>query len=256
MRGTVHVLKTMSLVLVAALTTAKITAQAPQAVPVPGFPSVQGTAPAPPPAAVQTAPAPSGAQAATLAEAQAGTYVLRAGDSLALSFRLSPELNQTAIIDPDGSVSLELVGRVQVAGLTVRKAQEVILEKESEHLVRPELNLQLTNFQRFYVVVAGEVYLPQKLEMREELTALQAVLLSGGIKISGRETQVLLYRRVNSEYAEVHRINMRMHKNEDMVNDVKLLPGDLILVPRNKVESVARYVRIVGLSYSFQPQAF
>lgn len=142
---------------------------------------------------------PQGPQAATLAEAQAGTYVLRAGDSLALSFRLSPELNQTAIIDPDGSISLELIGRVQVAGMTVSRAREVILEKESQHLVRPELNLQLTNFQHFYVVVAGEVYLPQKLEMREEMTALQAVLLSGGIKISGRETQVLLYRRVNSE---------------------------------------------------------
>ena len=197
-----------------------------------------------------------GSQAAVLAEAQTGGYVLRAGDTLALSFRLSPELNQTAIIDPDGSINLELIGRVQVAGMTVGKAREMILEKESQHLVRPELNLQLTNFQHFYVVVAGEVYLPQKLEMREEMTALQAVLLSGGIKISGRETQVLLYRRVNSEYAEVHRINMRMHKNADMEHDMKLLPGDLILVPRNKVESVTRYVRIVGLSYNFQPQAF
>ena len=197
-----------------------------------------------------------GTQASVLAEAQTGGYVLRAGDTLALSFRLSPELNQTAIIDPDGSVNLELIGRVLVAGQTVSKAREIILEKESQHLVRPELNLQLTNFQHFYVVVAGEVYLPQKLEMREEMTALQAVLLSGGIKISGRETQVLLYRRVNSEYAEVHRINMRMHKNADMEHDMKLLPGDLILVPRNKVESVTRYVRIVGLSYNFQPQAF
>ncbi len=73
---------------------------------------------------------PQGPQAATLAEAQAGTYVLRAGDSLALSFRLSPELNQTAIIDPDGSISLELIGRVQVAGMTVSRAREVILEKD------------------------------------------------------------------------------------------------------------------------------
>ncbi len=236
------------------------TAPTPQAVP--GFPNAPGTPPPGTPPAQGSAPqVPAampvqGTQAGVLAEAQTGGYVLRAGDTLALSFRLSPELNQTAIIDPDGSINLELIGRVQVAGLTVSKARETILEKESQHLVRPELNLQLTNFQHFYVVVAGEVYLPQKLEMREEMTALQAVLLSGGIKISGRETQVLLYRRVNSEYAEVHRINMRMHKNADMEHDMKLLPGDLILVPRNKVESVTRYVRIVGLSYNFQPTAF
>jgi hypothetical protein len=37
---------------------------------------------------------------------------------------------------------------------------------------------------------------------------------------------------------------------------MKLQSGDLILVPRNKVESVSRYVRIAGLSYNFTPQAY
>lgn len=124
-------------------------------------------------------------------------YRLHAGDTLSLDFRLSPELNQTVIIDPDGSVSLEVIGRVEVAGLSVPQARQLILSKEGEHLVDPELSLQLTNFQHYYVVVAGEVNQPQKIEIREDMTALQAIMLSGGIKISGRETQVLLYRRVN-----------------------------------------------------------
>ncbi len=173
-----------------------------------------------------------------------------------ISFRLSPELNQTVIIDPDGSISLEVIGRVQIAGLTLEKARELILSKESEHLIKPELNLQLTNYQHFYVVVAGEVYLPQRIEMREDMTALQAILLSGGIKISGRETQVLLYRKVNQDFAEVHKLNLRIKKTVELKNDMKLVPGDLLLVPRNKVESVSRYVRIIGLSYNFQPQAY
>ena len=183
-------------------------------------------------------------------------YRLHAGDTLVISFRLSPELNQTVIIDPDGSISLEVIGRVQIAGLTLEKARELILSKESEHLIKPELNLQLTNYQHFYVVVAGEVYLPQRIEMREDMTALQAILLSGGIKISGRETQVLLYRKVNQDFAEVHKLNLRIKKTVELKNDMKLVPGDLLLVPRNKVESVSRYVRIIGLSYNFQPQAY
>ena len=184
-----------------------------------------------------------------LPTADAG-YRLHAGDTLTLSFRLSPELNQTVIIDPDGSVSLEVIGRIEVAGLTLQQARALVLNKESEHLVKPELSLQLTNFQHFYVVVAGEVYLPQRIEMREDLTALQAIMLSGGIKISGRETQVLLYRRINDEYAEVHQLNLRIKKTAQLDNDMKLEPGDLLLVPRNRVEDVTRYVRIIGLSYA------
>ena len=37
---------------------------------------------------------------------------------------------------------------------------------------------------------------------------------------------------------------------------MKLVPGDLILIPRNKVESVARYARAVGFGYSLNPATF
>jgi protein involved in polysaccharide export with SLBB domain len=183
-------------------------------------------------------------------------YQLRAGDTLMLDFRLSPELNQTVIVDRDGSISLQIIGRVQVAGLTLDRAKALILEKESTHLVRPELNLSLTDFQHFYVVVAGEVYLPQKLEIREDMTALQAIMLSGGVKNTGSQTQVLLYRKVNSEYAEVHPLNLRIRKTVELEQDMPLMPGDLILVRRSKVESVTRYTRIVGLNYNIVPQAY
>ena len=183
-------------------------------------------------------------------------YKLRSGDTIQLDFRLSPELNQTAMIDPDGSVSLLVIGRLQIAGQTLQQARELIIAKESQHLAKPEINIQVTNFQHFYVVVAGEVYLPQKIELREDMTALQAIILAGGVKISGKETQVLLYRRVNAEFAEVHQLNLRIKKTAELENDMKLVPGDLILIPRNKVESVARYARAVGFGYSLNPATF
>jgi polysaccharide export outer membrane protein len=196
------------------------------------------------------------AWAQTSASGAPPEYKLRVGDSIQLDFRLSPELNQAVTIDPDGTVSLLVIGRVQIAGLSLQEARQLILSKESTHLVRPEINIQVTNFQRYYVVVAGEVFLPQKIEMREDMTALQAILQSGGIKISGRETQVLLYRKVNAEFAEVYKLNLRIKNKAQLDHDMKLMPGDLILVPRNRVESVSRYVRIAGLSYNFTPQAY
>ena len=254
-----HLFRPLHLLLlpcVLAATSASLPGQAPAPTPAPVVtPVYLGTDTLPPSSPRQaTAPA-AGAQ---IAPAYAGLsqYRIRAGDTLALDFRLSPELNQTVIVDRDGAISLEIIGRVMVGGLTLDQAKTNILVEESKHLVRPEVNIQLTDFQHFYVVVAGEVYIPQKIEMRDEMTALQAVMLAGGIKISGRETQVFLYRKVNAEYAEVHKLNLHIKKTTEMDHDMALQPGDLIFVPRNKVESVSRYVRIAGLSYNFQPTAF
>jgi polysaccharide biosynthesis/export protein len=183
-------------------------------------------------------------------------YRLNPGDTLQLDFRLSPELNQTVAIDPDGTVGMLVVGRIHLAGLTLPEARQLLLTKESEHLVNPEINVQLMNYQHLYVMVSGEVYLPQRIEMRESMSALQAVALAGGVRNTGRETSVLLYRRINDQIAEVHKLNLKIKKTAQIENDMPLQPGDLLVVQRSKVESVARFVRVVGLSYPITTPAF
>ena len=53
------------------------------------------------------------------------------------------------------------------------------------------------------MVVAGEWRNPAKFEVREQLTALQAVLLAGGFKDSAKSSQILVFRKLNGEMAEV-----------------------------------------------------
>lgn len=183
------------------------------------------------------------------AEQPPAQYTLQPGDAIELDFRLSPELNQTVTIDPDGTVSLLVIGRVHLAGLTLPQARTLILSKESQHLVKPEINIQLTNYQHLYVVVAGEVYLPQRIEMRQPLTALQALMLAGGVRVTGRETQVLVYRRLSSDDAQVFNLNLKIKKTVQLRHNMDLMPGDILLVQRTKVEDLARYVRVIGLSY-------
>src|SRR5229473_469783 len=79
-------------------------------------------------------------------------YRLHTGDSLLLEYRLSPELNQTAMIGPDGYVDLNVAGSVKVSGLTLQEAHDLIVQKASEHLNQPELNLELKDFQHPYVM--------------------------------------------------------------------------------------------------------
>ena len=184
-------------------------------------------------------------------------YTLRAGDVLELSYRYTPDLNQVVTVLPDGYVNLNLVGDVRVSDLTVEQARELIVRKASEKLNDPELNLILREFQQPYVVVAGEVPKPGKIDLREDTTAMQAILQSGGFLASAKAGQVLLFRRINNEMAEIKVLKLnRVNKTADLEHDVVLEPGDMLLVPRNKLENVSRYIKILNIGTYFNPLQF
>src|SRR5436190_11234760 len=129
-------------------------------------------------------------------------YRLQPGDVLEVQYRYSPEFNQTVTVQPDGYVSLEIGGDLKVAGLTIEETRELILRKASTRLQDPVANIILKEFQKPYFVIAGEVMLPGKIEMRERVTALQAIMLAGGMKEGARSSQVVVFRRINTETAE------------------------------------------------------
>jgi polysaccharide export outer membrane protein len=181
-------------------------------------------------------------------------YTLRAGDVLELQYRYTPEFNQTVTVLPDGYVNLNLVGDVRVSDLTVTQAHDLILQKVQAHLNDPELNLILRQFQQPYIVVAGEVVKPGKIDLRENTTAMQAVLLSGGFLPSAQTGQVLLFRQINGDTAEIRVLNLaKFRKTSDLEKDAQLEPGDMIFVPRDKLERVSRYIKLLNIGMYFNP---
>ena len=180
-------------------------------------------------------------------------YRLHTGDTLLLDYRLSPELNQTVVIGPDGFVDLNVAGSVRLSGMTLAEAHDVIVQRDGARLNQPELNLQLKDFQRPYVVVAGQVLNPRPIEMREDMTALQAVMLAGGFRDSAKESKVVVYRRLNShtDMAEVHVLNLHnLQKTKQLEQDMQLLAGDVVYVPENNATQFGKIMRIPNFSMS------
>src|SRR5207244_12321223 len=61
-------------------------------------------------------------------------YRLQPGDVFEVQFRYSPEFNQTVTVQPDGYVSLEIGGGLNVAGRTIKQDRRAIREKAGERL--------------------------------------------------------------------------------------------------------------------------
>jgi polysaccharide export outer membrane protein len=183
-------------------------------------------------------------------------YTLHVGDVIDLSYRLTPEYNQSVTIQPDGYASLNIAGNMHLEGLTLDEAHDLIVKKDSERLNDPELNLVLSSFQRPYVVVGGEVLQPGRIDLRENMTAMQAVVMAGGFKLSAKDTRIVVFRHINADMGEVHELNLHnINKTEKLEHDMVLQPGDMLLVPANKLEHFSRYMRAFSFSESFSPQA-
>ncbi len=183
-------------------------------------------------------------------------YSLHTGDVIALNYRYTPEFNQTVTVQPDGCVNLNVVGNIRVVGLSVDQARQRIVEMASQRLNHPELTITLQQFEQPYVVVAGEVEHPGKFDLRESTTALQAVMLAGGFKDSARDTQVILFRHISGDEAEVRRLDLHnVKKKADLERDAELEPGDMLLVTRNKMEHLSRFMKASNLGVYFNPIA-
>jgi polysaccharide export outer membrane protein len=182
-------------------------------------------------------------------------YRLQPGDVFEVQFRYSPEFNQTVTVQPDGYVSLEVGGDLKVAGLTIEQARAAILKKAAVRLQDPVATIVLKEFQKPYFVIAGEVSLPGRIEMRERVTALQAIMLAGGMKEGARSSQVVVFRRINTDTAEVKLLNLKnIHRTADLENDLTLQPGDMVYVPRDKISKIERFMKLASVAAFMTPR--
>ena len=182
-------------------------------------------------------------------------YRLQPGDVLEIQYRYSPEFNQTVTVQPDGYITLEVGGDLKVAGMTVDQMRQAILKKAGTRLQDPIATVILKEFQKPYFVVTGEVAQPGRIEMRERVTALQAIMLAGGMKESAKSSQVVLLRKINSEIAEVKLLNLKnIKRTSDLENDLTLQPGDIVFVPRDKISKIERFMRVASIAAFIAPR--
>lgn len=183
-------------------------------------------------------------------------YRLQPTDVLEIHYRYTPEFDQTVTIQPDGFVALEIVGDVNVQGLTIDQAKAAILDKASSRLRDPEVTLVLKDFEKPYFVVGGEVTNPGKFEMRGQLTAVQAIAMAGGFKTaSAKHSQVILYRRVGTDLARAQIINLKTATDPKAHPEplADLHPGDLLVVPQNKISKIERFVKWTNVGAYWNP---
>ncbi|HEY3975333.1 MAG TPA: polysaccharide biosynthesis/export family protein [Candidatus Sulfotelmatobacter sp.] len=197
-----------------------------------------------PTSTVATAANTSSASTAANFPQRSPRYHIEPGDTFDLTFELSPEFNQVAVaVQPDGFVTLRGVGDLKVADQTVPELTQTLRMAYSKILNDPLISVVLKDFEKPYFVAGGQVAKPGKYDMHGHVTVTQAIEIAGGFQSSAKHSQVMLFRRLDDQWTEAKLIDVKkMEKKGNLTEDPFLHPGDMLIVPKNTMSKIDRYI--------------
>ena len=167
-------------------------------------------------------------------------YVIQVGDMLGVRIFGFPTLAQNLEVRSDGKIAVDPVGEVLAAGLTPAELDSLLTAAFAERIVSPELTIIMWSFREQTVFVGGRVRRPGQVWIRPGLTALQAIVLSGGHAEEARMGSVILVRSTG-DGSEIMELDLRAVA-ETGARDTMLQPYDILYVPETTIVKVDRFV--------------
>jgi polysaccharide export outer membrane protein len=170
-------------------------------------------------------------------------YRVETGDALSIQFSFVTDFNQAVTVQPDGYINLREVGDLHVAGLTAPQITARVREAYAKILNDPVVSVSLTDFDKPYFLVGGQVAHPGKFDLRGDTTVAEAIQIAGGFTDKSKDSQVLLFRKVSANWVEARKLDMKkMLRAGNLAEDLHLEPGDMLFVPQNRISKIERFL--------------
>ena len=158
---------------------------------------------------------------------------LRPGDAFDMKLTgMPPEAvqdiaNLQYTIGPDGTVNIPLIGKTKASGLTSTQLEDAIQAKyiAGKFFTNPTVIINIAQGARFFSIIGG-VRQPGKQQWTSDMTLGSAIGAAGGLGefSNGKGIRVIREGKLfgTYNYKEI---------TKDPAKDLKLLPGDQVIVP-------------------------
>lgn len=150
--------------------------------------------------------------------AQGQEYKLGPGDKIRVAVLADPEFSGEYEVDTAGAISVRMIGRMSVTGMTPAQLESTLVERyrSGGYLRDPKLTVELINARPFFIL--GEVTKPGSYPYVAGLTVAHAAAIAGGY----------------TRRASTSRIKIRRYggaADEAATEDSVVNPGDIVRVP-------------------------
>lgn len=157
--------------------------------------------------------------------ARANQYVIGGGDSMQVVVWGEADLSVTALVRPDGRISLPGVGEIVAEGLTPAALQDLITQRLSNLVLDPLVTVSMVNMANSKVYIIGGGVAPGVFELRQKTSVLQ--LLAGMDLLRADLRGAYIMRDGQRLAQDFHEL---LHAG-NLERDVDLQHADILFIP-------------------------
>ncbi len=161
---------------------------------------------------------------------QAVSTLIAVQDTLDINVFKVPDLSSKSLkVETNGAISLPLIGSVNVAGLSIVQAEQMITQKLTKFMQDPKVSVTRTDKAiSNRVTVEGEVKTPGVFPIKGNLSFLQAIAMAQGLSEIADSRNILFYRNGGQ-----HRIDLELVRT-GQISDPVLRGDDKIVVLKDQ----------------------
>ena len=165
-------------------------------------------------------------------------YVIGALDSLTIFVWRNPELGAKVQVRPDGMITTPLITDMNAVGKTPAQLADDIRVALTQYVEDPRVSVMVDTFQGTFgqqVRIVGATEKPASLPFRANMTLLDAMIEVGGLSeyAAGDRARLVRHDKATGTQKEYDLKIARLLKKGDTSANVRLEPGDVIIIPES-----------------------
>ena len=158
-------------------------------------------------------------------------YLLHAGDTVLISVWKEESLQKQVIVLPDGSVTIPLLGRVEVAGHSTPEVEQSLTLQLKKYFPEPIVSVVIIGIEGNRAYVTGKIVKAGSIVISGPTTVLQAISLAGGLDKFADESGIKIIRN-SLGGQEILPVNYKeIISGKNISTNIQLKAGDTIVVP-------------------------
>ncbi|WP_404370141.1 XrtA/PEP-CTERM system exopolysaccharide export protein [Sphingomonas sp. MMS24-J45] len=165
-------------------------------------------------------------------------YIIGPLDQLSIFVWRNPELSTKVQVRPDGRITTPLISDMPAVGKTPRMLADDMKIALGEYIKDPIVSVIVENFSGTFsqqVRIIGATAKPASIPYRANMTLLDAMIAVGGLSefAAGNRAKLVRYDRNTGKQVEYNVKLSTLLKNGDSRANVRLEPGDVIIIPES-----------------------
>ncbi|MDD8020665.1 MAG: polysaccharide export protein [Acidobacteriota bacterium] len=165
-------------------------------------------------------------------------YKIGPRDLLEIKVFELPEFDQTARVGEDGSITLPLIGNVQIGGLTRDEAEKKLSDLLGRYVKKAQVSIFIKEYQSSRVAIIGAVEKPGMYELVGRRTLLQMISQAGGFKDTAANEVYILREGQDGNTASISIDLEDLLINGNQNLNIPVQANDVINIPVDKLVNV------------------